>query len=118
MQQRTISRGEIEYRERLEDIRVLKLRSNALRRDLGIHKGQVCIFPLSPPHPLPPPPTTTTPPPPSPLPSSLSLPSPVHPLCLSHPLSPFSSQSNNLEGLRGEVYTLQRELLQARPRPS
>ena len=66
MQQRTISRGEIEYRERLEDIRVLKLRSNALRRDLGIHKGQ----------------------------------------------------SNNLEGLRGEVYTLQRELLQVRPRPS
>jgi len=66
VQQRTISRGEIEYRERLEDLRVLKLRSNALRRDLGIH----------------------------------------------------GSQSNNLEGLRGEVYTLQRELLQVRPRPS
>ena len=62
MQQKTISKGEIEYRERLEDVRVLKLRSNALRRDLSIHK----------------------------------------------------SQSSSLEGLRAEVYSLQRELLQDR----
>jgi chromosome segregation ATPase len=62
VQSQTISTGEIEYRERLEDVRVLKLRSNAMRRDLSIH----------------------------------------------------SSQSSNLEGLRAEVYSLQRELLQDR----
>ena len=62
MQSQTISTGEIEYRERLEDLRVLKLRSNAMRRDIAIHK----------------------------------------------------SQSSNLEGLRAEVYSLQRELLQDR----
>jgi len=62
VQQMTISNGEMEYRERLEDVRVLKLRSNAVRRDLSIHK----------------------------------------------------SQSSNLEGLRADVYSLQRELLQDR----
>jgi predicted RNase H-like nuclease (RuvC/YqgF family) len=57
-----ISQGEVAYRERLEDLRVLRLRENGLRRELHIQR----------------------------------------------------SQASALDGLRAEVYTLQRELLQDR----
>jgi len=62
IQRNAISHGEIAYRERLEDIRVLRLRENSLRRELHIQR----------------------------------------------------SQASALDGLRSEVYTLQRELLQDR----
>ena len=62
IQQGAISNGEVSYRERLEDLRVLRLRENSLRRELHIGR----------------------------------------------------SQTNNLDVLRQEVYTLQRELLQDR----
>jgi chromosome segregation ATPase len=39
-QQRTISKGELAYRERLEDLRVLRLKASALRRELHIAKSQ------------------------------------------------------------------------------
>ena len=62
IQRAAISQGEIAYRERLEDLRVLRLRENGLRRELHIQR----------------------------------------------------SQASALDGLRAEVYTLQRELLQDR----
>jgi len=62
IQRNAISDGEIAYRERLEDLRVLRLKENSLRRELHIQR----------------------------------------------------SQTSALEGLRQEVYTLQRELLQDR----
>ena len=62
IQRAAISQGEIAYRERVEDLRVLRLRENGIRRELHIQK----------------------------------------------------SQSSALDGLRAEVYTLQRELLQDR----
>ena len=40
IQQSAISQGEIAYRERLEDLRVLRLRENALRRELHIQRSQ------------------------------------------------------------------------------
>jgi len=62
IQRAAISQGEVAYRERLEDLRVLRLRENGLRRELHIQR----------------------------------------------------SQASALDGLRAEVYTLQRELLQDR----
>ena len=62
IQRAAISQGEIAYRERLEDLRVLRLKENTLRRELHIQR----------------------------------------------------SQASPMEGLRQEVYTLQRELLQDR----
>jgi hypothetical protein len=62
IQRAAISQGEIAYRDRLEDLRVLRLRENGLRRELHIQR----------------------------------------------------SQASALDGLRVEVYTLQRELLQDR----
>jgi len=62
IQQASISNGEIGYRDRLEDLRVLKLRANALRRELHIQRAE----------------------------------------------------SSDLDVLRSEVYSLQRELLQDR----
>jgi len=62
IQRNAISQGEVAYRERLEDVRVLRLRENGLRRELHIQR----------------------------------------------------SQTSALDGLRSEVYTLQRELLQDR----
>ena len=62
IQRAAISHGEIAYRDRLEDLRVLRLRENGLRRELHIQR----------------------------------------------------SQASALDGLRAEVYTLQRELLQDR----
>merc|ERR1719230_85184 len=62
IQRSAISQGEVAYRERLEDLRVLRLRENGLRRELHIQ----------------------------------------------------NSQAAALDGLRAEVYTLQRELLQDR----
>jgi len=62
IQRAAISQGEIAYRDRLEDLRVLRLRENGLRRELHIQR----------------------------------------------------SQASALDGLRAEVYTLQRELLQDR----
>mmetsp|Transcript_9593 Transcript_9593/g.21708 ORF Transcript_9593/g.21708 Transcript_9593/m.21708 type:complete len:403 (-) Transcript_9593:263-1471(-) len=62
IQQSSISVGETGYRDRLEDLRVLKLRANALRRELQLQRAE----------------------------------------------------SNDLEFLRAEVYSLQRELLQDR----
>ena len=62
IQRAAINSGEVAYRDRLEDLRVLRLRENALRRELHIQK----------------------------------------------------SQASQLDGLRAEVYTLQRELLQDR----
>ena len=62
IQQETVSRGEVAYRDKVEDLRVLNLKHNALRRELHIQKAQ----------------------------------------------------SSNLDVLRAEVYTLQRELLQDR----
>jgi len=62
VQRNAIAQGEVAYRERLEDIRVLRLRENGLRRELHIQR----------------------------------------------------SQASALDGLRSEVYTLQRELLQDR----
>ena len=40
IQQSTISAGEIAYRERLEDMRVLHLKHNALRCELHIQQAQ------------------------------------------------------------------------------
>merc|ERR1719240_2579046 len=60
IQRNAIPEGEIAYRERLEDMRVLRLRENGLRRELHIQR----------------------------------------------------SQASQMEGLRQEVHTLQRELLQ------
>jgi len=62
IQQASISQGEIGYRDRVEDLRVLKLRANALRRELHIQRAE----------------------------------------------------STDLDLLRSEVYSLQRELLQDR----
>jgi chromosome segregation ATPase len=62
IQRGAISQGEIAYRDRLEDLRVLRLKENTLRRELHIQR----------------------------------------------------SQASQMEGLRQEVYTLQRELLQDR----
>jgi len=62
IQQQTVSRGEVAYRDKVEDLRVLHLKHSALRRELHIQKAQ----------------------------------------------------SSNLDVLRAEVYTLQRELLQDR----
>jgi len=62
IQQASISQGEVGYRDRIEDLRVLKLRANALRRELHIQRAE----------------------------------------------------STDLDLLRSEVYSLQRELLQDR----
>ena len=62
IQRGAISQGEVAYRDRLEDLRVLRLKENTLRRELHIQR----------------------------------------------------SQASQMEGLRQEVYTLQRELLQDR----
>merc|ERR1719453_2232914 len=62
IQRGAISTGEVAYRDRLEDLRVLRLKENTLRRELHIQR----------------------------------------------------SQASQMEGLRQEVYTLQRELLQDR----
>lgn len=40
IQQASISQGEIGYRDRIEDLRVLKLRANALRRELHIQRAE------------------------------------------------------------------------------
>eukprot|EP00002_Diphylleia_rotans_P004987 TRINITY_DN1392_c1_g3_i1.p1 TRINITY_DN1392_c1_g3~~TRINITY_DN1392_c1_g3_i1.p1 ORF type:complete len:887 (-),score=260.76 TRINITY_DN1392_c1_g3_i1:165-2825(-) len=41
IQQSTLSKGEIQYRQRVEDIRILKLKVNDLKRELHILKSQV-----------------------------------------------------------------------------
>lgn len=40
IQQTSISQGEVGYRDRIEDLRVLKLRANALRRELHIQRAE------------------------------------------------------------------------------
>ena len=40
IQRSAISQGEIAYRERMEDLRVLRLRENAIRRELHIQRSQ------------------------------------------------------------------------------
>ena len=85
IQQSSISHGEIGYRDRLEDLRVLKLRSNALRRELHIQRAESTDLDV--------------------------LRSEVTAAC-SHPH--FAAANHECWWMAAQVYSLQRELLQDR----